>query len=167
MPARHQGEGRGQVEWPRSGLVSLEHKLLARKHWSLLCPAHMRLLGLKQSSADLGSSAGSMVRILAWLSCCDRVQSTHLVALLYTDCSWHSQADWRQQSSSRWQAWAQFPKGWGLGPAPCVSWGKLDRDAREQRGRDSLWLTHYPFQPPKVQVRMGYMCSTRLFFSWV
>lgn len=91
MPARHQGESRGQVEWPRSGLVSLEHKLLARKHWSLLCPAHMRLLGLKQSSADLGSSAGSIVRILAWLSRCDRVQSTHLVALLYTDCSWHSQ----------------------------------------------------------------------------
>lgn len=59
------------------------------------------------------------------------------------------------------------PKGRGFGTSPCVSRGKLDRDAREQRGPDSLWVTHCPFQPPKVKVRMGYVCRTRLFFSWV
>lgn len=30
--AKHQGGGRGQLGWPRSGLLSLEHKLPAKNH---------------------------------------------------------------------------------------------------------------------------------------
>ena len=140
-------------------LLSWQHKLLVRNH--ALCPAHLRprwaqamLSGPRQLQS--GSRPGHQTVTEPRASTSPPCPTLNELALKLAEGT-KAEAGGRPRQSS------QRNKGWDLGPAPCVSWGKLARDARIKRS----WLhaVYLPSLPPVVKGE-GYVPRTMLLLSW-